>query len=309
MSSFSASYNFPPDFKWGSAVSGQFLLEKDNFSYLYQLKDNGINDIVITLNWADYEPLKNNYNETLIDSTRNLLSRIHNFNIDPMLILDIGEIPQWQNLEKTNIQEVISTSKYNFSIHLIESLIPYTNLVGIKTSVSSFFSGKQFTNELTVFQDIRKYIQSVSPQAKTGLIIPSEVFQVKVRNIIFLPKKVNFSPLQKAEADFLGINPDPDLLAALKNSFPDKNFDLIVHTDKMKISAPDLKYDEIINNIYNIWRFYQEGWKITGYFSDINLNTETPEKTIFTNICNKNSLVLSTDDAFLPEKWIRFLKD
>ena len=309
MSSYAVSYNFHPDFMWGTSVNGQFLLDKANSAYLYQLKDNGINSIVITLTWSDYEPLKNNYNELLIDSTRALLSRIHNLNIEPIIILDNSEIPQWQNLEKRNKNETFSTERYNYSIHLAETLIPYTNIIGIKCSYDAMYSNKQLSSETEAIQDTRKYIQSVSEQVKTGLIIPSDIFRKKKNSFLFIPKSVNINSIKGSEFDFIGINSDPATADLIKNTFQKSKAELMIYSDGVRSTAPHTINDMIIDNIYNIWMHYQQGWKIIGYFSEIDLNSETPEKNTFKKVCNSNSLELSTDNEELPEKWVRFLKD
>lgn len=309
MSSYTVSYNFPSDFMWGTSVNVQFLLDRANSAYLYQLKDNGINSIVITLTWSDYEPLKNNYNESLIDTTRVLLSRIHNLNIDPIIILDNSEIPQWQNLEKRNKNETFSTERYNYSIHLAETLIPYTNIFGIKCSGESLYSSKLLSSEMETIQDIRKYIRSISEQVKTGLIIPSDITRKKERNFLLFPKSVNIDALKNYESDFIGINTDLTTADLIRNTFQKSKVELMIYSDGIRSMAPQMINDEIIDNIYNIWMFYQQGWKISGYFSEIGLNSETPEKITFRNVCSKNSLELSTDNQDLPEKWVRFLKD
>ena len=309
MRTYSASYNFPPGFLWGTSKTVRSLLDKDNYFYLYQLNDNAINSAVIILNWADYEPLKNNYEETLIESTRNLLSRFHSSNIEPFVILDSGEIPQWQNLEKTNKYEIILDAKYNFLIHLAESIVPYTNIIGIKFPYKSFFSGKLLNSETETFQNARKYIQSLSSQVKTGPIIPTEVFREKGERFSLFQKRADFNALINSDMDFLGIDADTSSIDTITKAFHKNRCALLIWSDNLSSVSPEKKNDEVINKVYNIWRCYQQGWKITGYFSEINLDSDSPEKATFTNICRNNSLELSTENEYLPENWIRFLKD
>ena len=75
MSIYSASYNFPQGFLWGIVTPDSFYSEKTNNVTLFSLKEKGIKAIFLTLKWADFEPLKNNYEESLIDDVRTLLSR------------------------------------------------------------------------------------------------------------------------------------------------------------------------------------------------------------------------------------------
>ncbi|MBR0197686.1 MAG: hypothetical protein IJQ34_06105, partial [Kiritimatiellae bacterium] len=59
----------------------------------------------------------------------------------------------------------------------------------------------------------------------------------------------------------------------------------------------------------DLWQFYQKGWPIQGYFSDLNLSQDTETLGFFSEIVKANALGLSSDDPRLPEKWIRFLKE
>ena len=113
----------------------------------------------------------------------------------------------------------------------------------------------------------------------------------------------------KSDMDFLGIDADTSAIDTITKAFHKNRCTLLIWSDNLSSVSPEKKNDEVINKVYNIWRCYQQGWKITGYFSEINLDSDSPEKATFTNICRNNSLELSTENEYLPENWIRFLKD
>ena len=67
--------------------------------------------------------------------------------------------------------------------------------------------------------------------------------------------------------------------------------------------------EKITDNLFEIWRFYQKGWQILGYFSDLDVNQNEQAFDFFSKACKTNALELSSDDVNLSEKWLHFLKD
>ena len=93
MSVCTVSYNFPSGFLWGLYLPEDFVKDRGNIPLLYQLRESSIRSVSITLDWADFEPLKNNYEESLIESTRSLLSRIRTQNMESIVILNTAVPP------------------------------------------------------------------------------------------------------------------------------------------------------------------------------------------------------------------------
>ena len=309
MSNYSLSYNFPDGFLWGTSIDGNDLLDRKNYAYLYQMQELKIPAAAITLKWSDYEPLKNNYNEPMIEASRNLFSRLLNQNIEPILILDISEIPNWQNLEKTHSNSSFSDERFNFSTYIANALVPYTKYFGLYCSNASVYSSKLLNAELTVHQDIRKYIQSISAQVKVGAIIPGDIFTKKHGGLLNLFRQVQLDALKNADLDFIGINAKKEIRTALHTSFNELRMPLLVYSDNIRSIPPEQRHETLIDDVYGIWHFYQQGWPFIGFFSEIDIESESPERRAFINLYSQNALELSTQMTDLPEKWIRFLKD
>lgn len=309
MSVISVSYNFPAGFLWGITGNYDYFAGRDNYSMLFHLKDQSIDSICITLNWADFEPLKNNYDEARIDNVRTFLSRAHNQNIKPIILLDIGTVPQWQNLEKTEKNYSFSQERYNFTAYLANVLIPYTKIIGLICSEEALYSIKILSAELEAHKEIRKYIRSISEQINVGTVLPASIDKKANHGIRLIPRKLHLEPLKNTEMDFVGLPAKLEIQNALQNIFDKERVPLVYFTDRLNISPPTKRFDELLEKIYNIWHTYQHGWPVMGYFSEIDINTMGPETELLINTSKKNSLELSTENLNISEKWIHFLKD
>lgn len=309
MNTISASYNFPAGFLWGISADDEIISSRDYYSFLYGLKENFIGAVTVNLKWADFEPLKNNYNEMMIESVRNLFARINNQNIEPVVILDIGNIPQWQNLEKNQRKGTFSEERYNFSVLIANAIIPYTKFLGLCLSEASMYSNKLLQSEINTHQNIRNFIHSVSEQVKVGTIIPNGVFGRKHNSFLNITKRPQIHGIQRAEIDFVGISADDQARNAVANTYKENRIPLMIISDNLRSDPPESRLDELTEKIYNVWRFYMKGWEIIGYISETDISSDSMEKTFFINTCRNNSFEISTDNPNLSEKWIRFLKD
>lgn len=309
MSTYSASYNFPQEFLWGIAAPDGFITDRSNNVTLFSLREKDIKALSITLRWADFEPLKNNYAEPLIDSVRNLLSRIRSQNIEPLIILNLSAVPQWQNLEHKPQKDHFAAEKFNFATHLANALIPYTNYFAIDISGNAFFRGKDFTADIETHLSVRKYILSLSNSVKVGTIFSPQRFQKKRGGIrsLFQPKSTGL--LQNSEMDFFGITADDTAYEGIQNLLKEARKPLFIYSDELSKHPPSERADILADKIFDSWHFYQKGWPLLGFFSGLNLNEDTQALEIFTSASKNNAFQISTENENLPEKWIRLLKD
>lgn len=309
MSNFSVSYNFPGGFLWGSTLRDDTLFLKENAPYLYQLKENNINAISVFLNWADYEPLKNNYDESLIDATRGFFSRLNTQNITPIAIFDLSEIPHWQNLERSRKNDTYSQEKLTFSKYLANAIVPYTKYFGFLISAKTASSQRLFETDLKTISEIRDHIRSVNDQTQTGIVFHADSFSNKGSFLSQILNKPGISGLKTSDIDFIGINTDPEMIKQIQTVFGEERKPLLVYSDQLSLKPNNLRTETLITNIYEMWYIYQKGWPILGYFSDIDISENSTLKELFSTISKTNALELSAADPELPEKWIRFLKD
>ena len=307
MSVCSVSYNFPPGFLWGLSLPEDFVKDRGNIPLLYQLRENSVRIVSVTLDWADFEPLKNNYEESLIESTRSLLSRIRTQNMESIVILNTAVIPQWQNLEQGNKKDYFIAEKFNFVTHLANAFVPYTGY--LCCSESAYTSDREMKAEIENQNAIRKYIRSLSESIKVGMILLSPSFGKNSGRIRGLFQSIRRNPLKDSEADFLGISTDETAYAGIQNIFGEDRKPLLMLSDRLNLIPPQERTNALVDKIYDLWQFYQKGWPVQGYFSDLDVNGDPETAGFFSEIIKQNALGLSSDDPRLPEKWIRFLKD
>lgn len=309
MSVCSVSYNFPPGFLWGLSMPEAFAKDRGNSPLLYQLRENDIRSLTITLNWADFEPLKNNYEESLIETVRTLLSRIRTQNMEAIIILNMASVPQWQNLEHDRHKDYFGAEKFNFATHLANAFVPYTHYFGLCCSETAYSSGKEMKAEMETQNSVRDYIRSLSESAKVGTVLLSPSFGKTGSLIRGLFQSIGTNPLKGSAADFLGISTDAAAYAGVQNIFGEERKPLVILSDRLHTASPQERTNALIDKIYEFWQFYQKGWPILGYYSDLNLNDDPEAAGFFSEICRGNALGLSSDDERLSEKWVRFLKD
>ena len=309
MSVCSVSYNFPPGFLWGLSLPEDFVKDRGNIPLLYQLRESSIRSISITLDWADFEPLKNNYEESLIESTRSLLSRIRTQNMESIVILNTAVPPQWQNLEHSDKKDYFIAEKFNFVTHLANAFVPYTGYFGLCCSESAYTSDREMKAEIENQNAIRKYIRSLSESKKVGLILLSPSFGKNSGRIRGLFQSIRRNPLKDSEADFLGISTDETAYAGIQNIFGEDRKPLLMLSDRLNLIPPQERTNALVDKIYDLWQFYQKGWPVQGYFSDFDINGDPETRGFFAETIKENALGLSSDDPRLSDKWIRFLKD
>ena len=302
MSTYSASYTFPADFLWGIVPREDILSDKENYSYLFSLQENRIGAIRISISWAKCEPLKGNFDEIYIESIRSLLSRIRERHIAPLVILNTEEAPGWKNLDHPEKEDF--SDEYKFSVHLIEALIPYTNHIGMMCPKGSLLDRNRLERKLSVLQEITAYIRKLSGTARSGLILTS-VFSGSGS----LLDQFRYRFLKKLETDFVGISTEDSSLIQMRSIFGDTRKAVMFLSDGLNNAEPADKTELLADKLHGAWQFYQEGWPIMGFFSNIEIEPEEGAFKLYTNACRNNAFRISTDMPYLPEKWLRFLKD
>ncbi|MBQ6509108.1 MAG: hypothetical protein IJI07_06505 [Flexilinea sp.] len=302
MSTYRASYTFPAEFMWGIIPHDDILDDKEIYSYLFSLQENRINALRISIPWSKCEPLSRNFDEVYIESIRLLLSRLRERNIAPLVILNTEEVPGWKNLDHPEKGDF--SDEYDFSVHLIDALIPYTGHFGMMCPKGTILSRNRLNAKLRILQEIFGHIHGLSGAAKAGLILTS-VFSENSRPL----DRLRYGFLRNIEADFLGIDTAPDSLKKLRTLFPDERKAVIFLSNAPDDVSSEEKTEMLADNLYEVWQFYQEGWPIRGYFSRIGIEPELSAFKLYTNACRKNAFEISTDMPYLPDKWQRFLKD
>ena len=309
MKVYTASYNFPQGFLWGIRPGKNLFSDSEIYAYLFELKKNNIQAVSIQIPWADFEPLKNNYDEKRIDDIRLLLTRIHNQNIEPVIILDIGDVPQWQNLEKQSKKNNFIEDRYNFSVHLINSLVTYANFFVLSLSYKSITSSRQMQIELQTHKEIRDYLHSLSENKFAGTAIPSIASIKRGGGFRNLFERIQMTEIKSIQTDFLAIHADTSSFGEIQSVFGEKRIPLLFFSKDLKGIAPNDKAEKIMDQLYDIWQIYQKGWPLIGLFSEIEMNVSSEEKTLYANSCKNNAFEISTENQNLPDKWVRFLKD
>ncbi len=302
MKTYTASYIFPDDFLWGIVPDESFLTNKDSYSSIYGLKEKRVGSVLIDVPWDKCEPLKGSFDEPFLETVRTLLARIRGENIEPFVILNTGKVPGWQNLEKNT--DADPGDVYNFSIHIADALVPYTNFFGSYCPKGSLFSRNLLNEKLSVLSDIRGHIHSLSESAKCGIVL-SEVFREKSR--LFMQLRYDF--LKKIETDFFGLPASDAMTGRLTEIFGEERRPIIFINDGLKSISAAERPEILTDKLYKVWHFYQKGWPVIGYFSETEPGSGSPDASLYEFFSKKNAFEISTDMDGLPEKWKLFLKD
>ena len=302
MSIYSASYTFPPEFMWGITPHDDLISDKDNYSYLFSLQENRIGAAQVGISWAKCEPLSGNFDEPYIESIRSLLSRMRERNIAPLVILNTQEFPAWKNLDRPGKEDF--SDAYEFSVHVIDALIPYTNHIGMICPKGALLNRNELNAKLGLLREIIGYIHKLSGTAKAGLLLTS-VFAGSSRPL----DRFRYGFLRSTEADFLGLSTAADCLNAVRSIFGDERKPVMFLSDGLNGAEAEDKLEIMADSLYAVWQFYQEGWPISGYFSRIGVEPGQAAFDLYANTCRRNAFEISTAMPYLPEKWIRFLKD
>ena len=302
MSTYSASYTFPSEFLWGIVPPEDLINDKENYPYLFSLRENRIGAIRISIHWARCEPLNSNYDELYIESVRSLLSRLREQNIAPLVILNTEEVPGWKNLDHPEKEDF--SDEYNFSIHVIDALIPYTNHIGMMCPKGALLNRTKLNARLGIIHEVTEHIHALSASAKAGLILTS-VFSGSGRPL----DRFRYGFLRNTVVDFLGIGTGAEFLKEMHTVFDDERKPVMFLSDGLNDVSAEEKTELMADCLYEVWQFYQEGWPVSGYFSRIGIEPEATAFKLYTNTCRKNAFEISTDMPYLPEKWLRFLKD
>ena len=309
MKVYSASYNFPNGFRWGISPDENLNFGNIDYSTIFTLKENHIDSLTVPVIWAEYEPLKNQYDEKKIESIRISLSRIHDQNIAPIIRLEIGELPLWQNLEKPDKKNNFSNERYNFAAHIINALIPYCSYFCLTCSAASFSSDQLLKSELSVHKDIRDYANAISENCLVGTMVPSSAFGPVKSGLKKLFMRSPTDELFNVKTDFLGITAEKEYSAGLQKLFGTHRKPLMIMSDEIKKIPPESRADHLIDNIYETWELYQKGWPVLGYCSGTDMLSPSREKDLYSTFSEQNALKISTEMPFLSETWVHFLKD
>ena len=309
MKIYSASYNFHTEFHWGISSAENLNTASIDYPFLFALREKHIDSITIPIHWSEYEPLKNQYDEKKIESIRVVLSRIQDQNISPIIILNIGDIPLWQNLENTGKADHFSAERYNFATHIINALIPYCHFFCLSFSSAAIKSNKLFKSELITHEEIHDYTNAISESCMVGTLIPSAAFKHKTSGVRRLFGQPSLSELSNMKTDFFGIKADKAFFVELQQLFGNEKKKLLIISDELRASNDLYRADTLIDKIYETWQLYQKGWPILGYCSEVDILSSSPESDLYALFSEQNSLKISTQTPFLSEKWTRFLKD
>ena len=309
MKIYSASYNYPPGFLWGISPGKDFVSDPENYTWLFDLQETGIKAISVYIQWSEFEPLKENYDEKRIDNARLLLSRIRSRNIEPIVILDVGEIPHWQNLEKSGKNADFNDERCQFAEHLIDAFATYTNYFAVSCSYSSLSSGKHMQAELRMHKAVCDYLHSISEHKFAGTAIPSISAAKKSGGFRNIFSRIQLTALKSNESDFIAIYSDNDSFSEVQSSLSGKKEPILFLSDGLNTTAPDERSNVLMDKLYDIWQIYQKGWRVLGLLSEMDIKTPSKEKELYAISSKKNAFEISTEDPDLPEKWVRFLKD
>ncbi len=302
MNPYSVSCIFPDNFLWGCVSEENFFQDKENYAYIFKLKEHHINAILLSIPWSKCVPLKGNFDEVFIESIRSLLSKIRGQNIEPILILDTNDIPVWQNLDHPDKRDY--EDENNFLVHLSDVLIPYANYFTLICPENNLFSRGRFSTKLTIVNNVIKHIHSLSETAKAGLRISSSI---EKSGKWFLHPQYEF--LKRVDCDYLGIPADKSSMQSVQNVFGTERKPILFLTDDLNTIQEEDRIGLLADKLFDTWQFYQKGWPIIGFFSETELNNNSPEYKLYINSCQKNAFEISTQMNYLPDKWIQFLKD
>jgi len=309
MNTISVSYNFPTGFLWGSTPPEDALSETNNSAYLFRLQEKSVRALIIEIKWARCEPLKEQFDEGYIESRRSLLARIKSRNIEPVVILDSREFPQWMNLNHPGRSGSEAAEAYPFYVHLTDALLPYTNFIGLHAPQQGLFNGARVRTAMDVFRQTADHIHELSENTKAGLILPRDFGTEKASGVDRLFGRNEYHYLRKAEADFLGLPAGQTATAGIRSVLGENRIPLMFITDRLRSGNEEDRFEILADTLYDIWQLYQQGIRVLGYFSETDFNSDSPDTNLYEFSCKNNSLKLSTDMPELPEKWIRFLKD
>ncbi len=302
MSRHSASFNFPAGFFWGIVPYEGFSSDKDNLSYLFDLQEKNIKSVLVNVPWAACEPLKGHYDEEYIEILRTMLTRIHGRNISPVVIINTDVLPGWQNLDHPKKKD--QDDAYNFSIHIAEALCPYTNLFGLICPRGSLFNRSSINSAVRLINDVSTYIHNLSDTAKTILVLNSAL-SAKDEWLDL----IRYRFIKNIETDYLGPNADEDAFKKIQSLFRDEHKPIMVLSDGLRAVIPEMRSESLADKLYSVWRFYQTGWPVLGFFSEMDVTETAPESFLYANSCKNNSFEISDNMPYLPGKWQKFLKD
>ena len=302
MSRHSASFNFPSGFLWGIVPYDGFSSDKDNLPYIFDLQEKNIKAVLVNVPWAACEPLKGNYNEEYIETLRTMLIRIIGRNISPVVIINTDILPGWQNLDHPKKKD--QNDAYNFSIHIAEALCPYTKLFGLICPRGSLFNHSSTNSGVRLINDVSAYIHDLSDDAKTILVLNSAL-SAKDEWLDL----IRYSFIKNTETDYLGPDADEDAFKKIQSLFRDEHKPIMVLSDGLRAVDPEMRSEILADKLYSVWRFYQTGWPVLGFFSETDVSETARESFLYANSCKNNSFKISDDMPYLPGKWQQFLKD
>ena len=304
MKEFNASYNFPNGFLWGILPEDPLLSSRDSGSLARMMKDSNHNAAFLNLSWGNLQTGVNSFDEIKIGTIRSILSRYRTMNIETLICLDNSVIPSVLSAEKGNTS-ALQNAFYNFSIHIIDAVLPYTQYLSILKLLPS--GGFQKDVQRKLFTDIRNYVISASDKTKTGVTIDRTSGKPSGFKKLFSRQEHIHTNISEAEFSVLVIDGP---VAENAHYLSQAGRVPVLTLNRYYTNLPaDRKKDSLLEDIFELWQCYQKGINIAGYFPDMNINKSGPMNDLYSSVCKKNALKISTSDPDLTEKWIRFLKD
>ena len=304
MREFSASYNFPSGFLWGSLPTENVPFERDGGAFARKIREKHQNAVFLTIPWKDIQRKRDAFDEARIDALRSTLTRLKTANIETLIAIDSRAVPDWLGTGKKS-GENLHEAYYHFAHYLIDAVIPYTNYFSIVSlSQPSFLKYEEL---LKLNEEIRTYIRGISEKCRTGILLD---YTENTRKGLMNRLKARDYPLPEAgQIDFAALHLDNFLTEKSRLNFSAFNCPVMVLAENYENTPETGRNDLLRDEIFELWQLYQNGCPVSGFFTDWDLDAPDAPDEIYSQICQKNALEFSTADPDLPEKWLRFLKD
>lgn len=307
MRDISASFNFPSGFLWGITLPEQLLYDKESYSLLYRLQENGIKSAVINVRWDFYEPVKGNFDEGTIDGIRLLLTRMRSLNIEPIVQINFDAVPSWSNLEKRTKSENQFSLQFRFAANLAQISVSYTNYYIVQ---NSFESGKinDFVDQFNLFAE---NLHRLSDKTKLGLKISEKLISSHNNPFFRIIARNKNAFLEQMNVDFLGVKSSqslPDFLNAVYKNNKERP-QILCYSDMPRNHQDEQKVSIMMDEIYSFWRLYQEGWPVFCYAVSHEEIKSEKLLSLYALFSKNNAFYISTQLPGIPEKWIRFLSE
>ena len=304
MKEFSASYNFPNGFLWGSLPEDPVFTSGSSGNPARKLKDANQNAAVINIPWNDLCTGQNSFDENRIESIRYILARLRTMNIETLVFLDSSVIPEHFSTKKINSED-LQNAYYHFAVHIIDAILPYTQFLSVLKLYPSGIFQKDVQKKL--FLDLREHVKGASDKTKVGITIDYAAAKPSGFITMFTRRNRAYKDIAESEFTLLIIDgPVSDNIRFI--SVPDRKPVMTLNHYYGNLPEEQKKY-ALLDDIFELWQCYQKGTNTGGYFPAITSNNTDRLNDFYSSVCKENALKISTEYPDLPEKWIRFLKD